>query len=246
MSEPLIISAGMPRAGSGWYFNLLHDLVVSSGGQNSREVRPKFHLEPFLTEVNCNISTLSSYRLIPVLVPTFLGSKYVVKTHAGPTPTARYLIRKKRIFVVYIYRDPRAALLSAYEYGQRAVERNRPNAFSHLQNLEDAAEFIDFYIRIWDAWSRIEDVLILRYEDLLSNYQGAIDKTAQFINLDLGNPTSLQVIEDYLPGKGDPGKIGTHFSKGKAERFRTEIGAGLLANFTQKFEPSLLRMGYDK
>ncbi|MBK5107740.1 MAG: hypothetical protein JJE12_06395, partial [Anaerolineales bacterium] len=85
-----------------------------------------------------------------------------------------------------------------------------------------------------------------RYEDLLSNYQGAIEITAQFLDLDLDNPTSSQVVEDYLPGKGDPGKIGTHFSQGKADRFRMEIDPGLLANFTHKFEPSLLRMGYDK
>ena len=31
-----------------------------------------------------------------------------------------------------------------------------------------------------------------------------------------------------------------------AERFRMEIDPDLLANFTHRFEPSLLRMGYDK
>ena len=35
----IILSAGMPRAGSGWYFNLMHDLITNSGGQNARQIR---------------------------------------------------------------------------------------------------------------------------------------------------------------------------------------------------------------
>jgi hypothetical protein len=246
LRQPLIVSAGMPRAGSGWYYNLLHDLVVSSGGQNARQVRTNYHLELFLTEVNCNISTLSFYRIIPVLVPTLFNNKFVVKTHAGPTLTAHNLIRNKRLFVIYIYRDPRAALLSAYEYGQRAIENKRPNAFSHLKNLEESAEFIRFYINIWDAWSGMENVLVLRYEDLLSNYHKAIEKTALFLNLDLANTSSPQVIEKYQPGKGDPGQIGTHFSQGEAERFRSVFDPDQLEHFNHIFEPFLPRMGYEK
>jgi hypothetical protein len=236
----------MPRAGSGWYFNLLHDLVVSTGGQNSRQVRSKYHLELFLTEVNCNLSTLSLPRLIPVLIPTAFGNKFVVKTHAGPSHAARLFIKKERVFVIYIYRDPRAALLSAYEYGQRTLRDNRSNAFSDLKNFEDAAEFMSFYIKIWDAWSKIENVLMIRYEDLLSNYYGAIEKTAQFLDIKLENSNSKQVIEDYLPGKGAPHQVGTHFSKGEADRFRREFDPDQLEHFSELFEPALQQMGYDK
>lgn len=245
MTQPLIISAGMPRAGSGWYFNLLHDLVVSGGGQNSRLIRKKYHLEKLLTEINCNISTLSFYRLFPVLIPAIFNNKFVIKTHAGPTDGVRFLIGSRRVLVVYIYRDPRAALLSAYEYGQRAIASGRPNAFSHLHDLDEAADFIEFYVKIWKAWSNIDGVLILRYEDMLTDYQSAVEKTAQFLDFDLDNPSSAEVVNSYLPGKGDPGKTGIHFSKGQAERFRTEIAPDRLEQFTQLFEGSLQQMGYD-
>ena len=43
----LILSVGMPRAGSGWYYNLTHDLIVSSGGQDARQVRAPLSLAGF-------------------------------------------------------------------------------------------------------------------------------------------------------------------------------------------------------
>lgn len=245
MNQPLIISAGMPRAGSGWYFNLLNDLVVSNGGQNSRVIRKKYHLERFLTEINCNISTLSFFRLFPVMIPAVFNNKFVIKTHAGPSNSARFLIRNQRVKVAYIFRDPRAALLSAYEYGQRAINRGRPNAFSHLHNLDEAAYFIEFYVKIWEAWSGIDGVLVVRYEDLLVDYQGAVEKTSRFLDFALDNPASAEVVNSYLPGKGDPGKVGTHFSKGQAERFRTEIDPDKLEQFSRFFELSLKQMGYE-
>ena len=147
--------------------------------------------------------------------------------------------------VVYIFRDPRAALLSAYEYGQRAIKSGRLNAFSHLHTLDEAADFIEFYIEIWQAWSAIEGVLILRYEDMLTDYPAAVEKTAHYLDLDLDSPTCVEVVNRYLPGKGDPGNVGTHFSKGEAERFRRVIDSDKLEQYTELFEVFLQQMGYE-
>ena len=56
----IILSVGMPRAGSGWYYNLTNDLILATGGQDARQIRKKYHLGRILTEVNCNIGTLDS------------------------------------------------------------------------------------------------------------------------------------------------------------------------------------------
>jgi len=246
LSQPLIISAGMPRAGSGWYYNLIHDLIISSGGQDARQIRKKYHLERLLTEVNCNIATLNFHRLIPVLLPARFGNKYVIKTHAGPDTLVRLLIHARWIYVIYIYRDPRAALLSAFEYGQRATSMGRPNAFSQLTNLDEAAIFIEKYIRIWEAWSKVNDVMLIRYEDLLSKYSEKFENTLEFLDL---HPPFLErenLFDQYRPGKGDPNQVGTHFSRGEAERFRQVLTAEQLEKFSLMNEPILLRMGYEK
>ena len=111
----IILSAGMPRAGSGWFYNLTNDLVIAAGNQDGHQIRKKYRLGRFLTEVNCNIGALSTKRLIPILIPSTLGNTFVIKTHAGPTPLALRLIQDGTIRPTYIYRDPRDAMLSAYE-----------------------------------------------------------------------------------------------------------------------------------
>src|SRR4030066_1856377 len=150
MKSVLVISIGMPRAGSGWHYNLIHELVLASGGKDARQIRKQYHFQNILTEVNCNISTLNPIRLLPVLMPTLLGNTFAVKTHAGPTGTALELIRHGRVLPTDIYRDPRAALLSAYEYGQRGLDRGRPNAFSPLTSLDKAVQHMRPSVRIWE------------------------------------------------------------------------------------------------
>lgn len=244
MNPKLIVSAGMPRAGSGWYYNLVHDLVVASGGQNSRSIREKYQLQYFLTEVNCNISTLKPIRLIPVMFPTFLGNKFVVKTHAGPTSFSRWSLDKNWVKTIYIFRDPRAAMLSAFEYGQKGLENNRPNAFSHLDTLDAAAKFIDFYIDIWEAWLKIEGVMIVRYEDFVADYRAECERLADYLGLDIEQGEAEKVLEKYRPGQGDPMQFGTHFSQGEPERFRRIFSPTQLEYFTKMFTPRLQRMGY--
>ena len=186
MSPRLIISAGMPRAGSGWYYNLVHDLVVASGGQNAREIREKYYLQNFLTEVNCNISTLKFLRLAPVLLPTLFGNRYVVKTHAGPTKFSSWLNRSGRISTIYIYRDPRAALLSAYEYGQKAIKQDLINAFSQIKSLDEAGDFMQLYVKIWEAWSQADDVMMVRYENLIMEYTVEFNRLVDHLILEPG------------------------------------------------------------
>src|SRR3989304_834971 len=71
----IILAAGMVRPSGG-----------APGGREARLIRRRFLLAPILTEVNCNIRSLSVKRLAPVLVPSMLGNTFAIKTHSGPTP----------------------------------------------------------------------------------------------------------------------------------------------------------------
>lgn len=234
----------MPRAGSGWHYNLVHDLVVAAGGAVSQQVRRHYLLQPLLTEVNCNIGHLGAHRLLPVLVPVLLGRTYTVKAHAGPTPLTLALIRRGLIRATYIYRDPRAALLSAYEYGRRGLLEDRRNAFSGLMTLEQAAEFMKLYVQISEAWLACEQVLHVRYESLVSDYESEAGRLARFLGLDERIEVVQSTIERYRPGRGQVGQKGTHFRYGEAERFRAVYTPDQLESFNRMFRPFLERMGY--
>ena len=239
----IVLSVGMPRAGSGWHYNLIHDLMKTAGCDDARDIRVRFGLQNILTEINCNIGVLSARRLGMTLIPSLMGKTFVIKAHAAPTPSSRLLSTLGLLRVTYIYRDPRDAMLSAFEYGQRALAKGRPNAFSHLTDFQQALDFMMDYVLIWEKWMREKNVLCARYEDMLTNYDAEAARLADYLGLNGGQPEVRAVIEQYRPGAGE-GQQGLHFYKGKIGRFHETYNEAQREILKQKFGPYLHRMGY--
>jgi hypothetical protein len=240
----IILSAGMPRAGSGWYYNLTNELMLANGAQDAREIRQKYHLAGILSAINCNIGALTARRLIMVLVPSLLGNTFVIKAHAGPTGTARLFIRLKWLRVAYIYRDPRDALLSAYENGARARQRGQPNAFSDLIDFEAALKFMLDYVHISEAWLDLPAVLHSRYEHLVQDYHRESAQLAQFLKVDTEQAATRQVIGKFQPQAQPAEQKGLHFSKGQIGRFREKFTPEQQEQLRLVFGAYLARMNY--
>jgi hypothetical protein len=234
----------MPRAGSGWHYNLVHDLMKTTGCADAHDIRERYRLQTILTEVNCNIGVLSARRLSLVALPALAGNTFVIKAHAGPTSASGLLQRLGLLRITYIYRDPRDSMLSAYDYGQRAIKKGSPNAFSYLTDFQKSVDFIMEYIHIWEKWMNEKNVLIARYEDLLTNYDHEVTRLVGFLKLN-GNKVEVQkVIDGYRPGAAE-GQQGLHFFKGKIGRFRESYNAEEKAILGEKLGPYLERMGYE-
>jgi len=239
----IVLSVGMPRAGSGWHYNLIHDLMKSTGSADARDIREKYHLQGILTEVNCNIGVLSARRLGMVALPTLMGKSFVIKAHAAPSSTSRLLQSLGLLRITYIYRDPRDAMLSAYDFGQRALEKGRPNAFSHLTDFQKSLDFVMDYVRIWEKWMQEKNVLTARYENLLTNYDSEINRLVGFLKLDRGRSEVQKVIEGYRPKEAE-GQQGLHFYKGKIGRFREAYTSEQQIVLKEKMGPYLAKMDY--
>jgi hypothetical protein len=240
----IVLSVGMPRAGSGWHYNLIHDLMKTTGCADARDIREKFRLQNILTEVNCNISILSARRLGMVSIPALMGNTFVIKAHSAPTTSSRLLSALGLLRITYIYRDPRDAMLSAFDFGQRAIAKGRPNAFSHLSDFDKSLSFMLEYVRIWEKWMKEKNVLIARYEDLLTNYNAESAKLVEYLKLDGNKPEVRAVIEQYRPGAND-GQQGLHFHKGKIGRFRESYTESQQSVLKEKLGDALGRMGYE-
>jgi hypothetical protein len=239
----IVLSVGMPRAGSGWHYNLIHDLMEADGYTDARKIREKYRLQSILTEVNCNIGVLSVRRMGMVAVPALMGNDFVIKAHAGPSVSSRLLQRLGLLHITYIYRYPRDAMLSAYDYGQRALQKGRPNAFSHLTDFEKSLDFMLDYIHIWERWMSEKDVLIARYEDLLTDYDNETKRLVEFLTLDGSRPEVQKVIEHYRPGGSDE-QQGLHFFKGRIGRFRESYTAEQQAVMKDRLGGYLSKMDY--
>ncbi len=240
----IYLSIGMPRAGSGWHYNLTHDLSLLAGATDAREIRRRYRLDSILTEVNCNIGVLSARRLALALIPHLRGETFTIKLHAGPTKWGNRLISRGILTPTYIYRDPRDALLSAFEYGQRARDGGKTNAFSHLVTVEDAIAFIPEYVGYWEQWTAIPQCHALRYEDLKANYDHEAARLAAFLQLDPAAPEVRATLDKYRPEQAASGDKGLHFVKGTSGRFREKLTPAQQQLCLETFGDALPRMGY--
>jgi hypothetical protein len=239
----IVLSVGMPRAGSGWHYNVIHDLMATTGCADARDIREKYRLQKILTEVNCNIGVLSARRLGMVTFPALMGNTFVIKAHAGPSAWSRLLEGLGLLRVTYIYRDPRDAMLSAFDFGQRAIEKGRPNAFSHLTDFQKTLDFMTEYVHIWEKWMGEKTPLIARYEDLLTDYDNEVNRLVKFLKLNGDQPEVRKVIEQYRPGANDS-QQGLHYYKGKIGRFRDSYSPEQQKAMSERFGPALAKMGY--
>ena len=241
----IILSVGMPRAGSAWHYNIIHDLMATAGSVDASEIRTKYRLQNILTKANCNIGVLSVRRLGMTMIPAVLGKTFVIKAHAGPTNMSRLLQRLGLLRITYIYRDPRDAMLSAFEYGQEALKVGRINAFSYLTDFDKSLEFIMDYVRIWERWRKEKDVLIVRYEDLLANYDQEVMQLVGFLRLNGDDPEVQKVTVRYRPGAAEVQEQ-LHFHLGKVGRFRDSFTEQERSRLREKLAPYLARMGYEE
>jgi len=239
----IVLSVGMPRAGSGWHYNLIHDLMRTTGCADARDIRERYRLQKILTEVNCNIGVLSARRLGLAMLPGLVNT-FVIKAHAAPTSTSRLFSNLGLLRSTYIYRDPRDAMLSAFDFGQRALTKGHPNAFSHLSDFEKSIDFMMEYIRIWEKWMKEKHVLIARYEDLLTNYDVESVKLLEYLKLNKNKSEVQKVIENYRPDAAE-GQQGLHFYKGKIGRFREAYNDEQKSVLKKKLSPYLAQMGYN-
>ena len=240
----IVLSVGMPRAGSGWHYNLIHDLMEADGYTDARIIREQYRLQGILTEVNCNIGVLSPRRMGMAAIPALAGNDFVIKAHAGPSVPSRLLQSLGLLRITYIYRDPRDAMLSAYDYGQRALQKGRPNAFSHLSDFEKSLDFMMDYVRIWEQWMSEKNVLIARYEDLLTDYDSEAKRLVEFLKLDGSRPEIQKVTAHYRPGASDE-QQGLHFFKGKIGRFRESYTEEQQAVMKDRLGGYLAKMRYE-
>ena len=240
----IVLAAGMPRAGSGYYYNLLNQLWIAAGGQDGHDIRKKYHLQRILREVDVTIGTLSTKRTLAALVPVALGNSYVVHLHFAPKPMGVFAIERGWVIPTYVYRDPRDALLSAYEYGRRVEKTGRANAFTFLENIEQSIEFMAGYVKNdWQAWVNLPGTLILRYEDLLTDYESQVDRLASFLGLDLKDPKLQEVVYKSHPQRIV--KKGMHYNKGVIGRFREGLSIEQQQRCAEAFGPYLQQMGYE-
>jgi hypothetical protein len=246
----IVVSAGMQKAGTGWYYNMTNDLLVAAGHEDARHVRDRYHLQPILRFHNCNVGRPLLPKLLLLAIPHLFGNTFVVKTHAGPTRSLQALLSRNVATATYIYRDPRDAALSAYNHGQRLRQEGHTHSFSRLTTVESAILAAKDWLEIWEQWLALDRILMTRYEDVLAAPSTHAWRLVDFLGLAVSRQDVTRIVDAYraddalLHGNSNK-KNTTHFDKGVVGRHRQVFTQRELALCQEHFGDYLPQMGYE-
>ena len=243
----IVLSAGLPKAGSGLLFNLTNDMLVKSGQQDVRRLKDDFQLQGLLKNHNCNIGEPNWAGLSRLLPLHFRGHRFVVKTHWGPNRVVRRLMWPGIIRATYVYRDPRDVLLSAMDHGRKLRAEGKSHTFAQCSSVEDTIPIVLQWLKETSGWLHMPTTLSLKYEDLIADPIATMKRMSAFIGI---NPVHGGIDLDAVfsrydvHGSADADTQGLHWNKGIAGRFRDVFSPEDLERCNRAFGEYLEMMEY--
>lgn len=239
----IVLSVGMPKAGSGWYFNLTNDLLVAAGQSDVREVRQRFRLGRVLKYDNCNMDPPRPGKWLLLMAPVLAGHTFVVKSHREPRGATRALMTAGALGATYIYRDPRDVLVSAMEHGTRGRARGATDAFAKLENVDRAIEALVQWLDVAEAWLARDDVLHVRYEDLKLDPEREAERLKRHLGLEVNGKETARILQRYSSANPEAADR-LHFNKGVAGRFREVLSDHEVDQLRDRVGPRVEALGY--
>jgi len=170
---------------------------------------------------------------------------FVVKTHTHPTKFFETLIKHDFMKAIYIYRDPRDALLSAVDHGKKILQKEENHIFARMLDFETAFETVKGWIKVWEKWNGCRGVYLLRYEDLINNPEEQMKSIANYLNYKVSADHISTILKKYNKNNLDERKEDyLHFNKGVSNRYRQDMPDEHKMIFKEKLGEKLVQMGY--
>jgi hypothetical protein len=198
-----------PRSGSHWARYLIEEVTNIATSSVYQDKDEPLHLRtPFAWGGYCPNQGYEGTRLYPQP-----GQTVVIKTHY-PAIYAQRFDLKAYAKAIRIVRHPVESIYSYYIYRKNA--KKKPLS-SLLQN----------YIRTWrkyqEYWSKQENVLTVRYEDLFSAPGATLAQIMQAIGYEYRFEDIERAINRYPP-QGELKKHYVHFSESDLELITQQLG----------------------
>jgi len=240
----IIISAGIPKSGTAWYFNLTNDLLVAAGAQDAREIQLRYHLQSILLGRNC-LFHARSIQKFRILVPSLLGNTFAIKVHGSPGKFNRLILRARMARSTLIYRDPRDIAVSLFDHAERLRQKGKYNhPFAEVDSIDAAIWMAKEWLLDWDAWKMQDGTLMTHYEDLVNDPVQEMLRLRDYLHLDVPATVINDLAEKHQPGSDSRMKKRYHFNRGKVGRYKTVFTAEQDALCRECFSGTLERMGY--
>lgn len=244
----IVISAGMQKAASASCFKLTNALLLAAGFEDVHSLRQRYGFGFFMSRVNCNVGPLRAYKLAWLSLPHWRCQSLVAKTHEGPSPSARLLVRAGMVRPTYIYRDPRDVAVSLFEHGERLRREglNSRMLFDQLRTLDEAIQFTARLLPIWRAWTSLPHCLAVRFETFTANMLLEAERPNAHLALGLDRTVLGETVRRLDPKSAAPDELprSIHLHTGQRGRWESRMTDAHKELCQQVFGAYIALMGY--
>lgn len=251
----IVLSAGMQRAGTRWYYNLIKDVLAEAGHPTALQVREEYNLD-FLNLPNCNLRRLKPQYLKRLKEVSEQNTLFVVKTHCRPSPLLMQYLDEGKMKATYIYRDLRDVILSGLERGEKIRANGEARryygigpyrTFARLHTLEGSIIWAKWQLfSRWKAWMCCKGVLFIRYEDLIADTVGQLKRLTDYIEIDIPESKLREIVDSYQRDRAIKGEIEKprFLEKGVVGRHKEVFTNEQQQMCIDRLGPALKQMGY--
>ena len=139
----LIISSGMQKSGSAYFYNVINDILIASGnGIDARLIKKNRSLDDLMKWYNNLIGKLTLPKLFKLYKISVQEGTYVVTTHHGPNLAVKIMSKLGMLRIVHSSRDPRDVLLSAVDHGKKILDSGRKRTFANIIDFDNALNYV--------------------------------------------------------------------------------------------------------
>ena len=236
----------MQKSGSAYFYNVINEILIASGsGTDARVVKQSRNIEQLMRWHNNNIGKPTLFKLIKLIRIAAEEGPFVVKTHAGPNLSVRILARLGLLRIVYCYRDPRDALLSAIDHGRKILDQGEKHTFASMVNFDKGIKGVKAWLRTWKRYTEISGVMTIKYEEMMDDPVAVTKEIEKFLEISVDPQKRRDILwglsKDNI--KGD--RQGMHFNKATTYRYKTEMTDEQKGECSRHFGKYLELMGYD-
>ena len=231
----ILISAGMPKSGSAYVYNILNELENVSGNADARQIKIKYNLGHLMKWHN------KLFRLWRI---SLKDGDFVVKTHAPPNQATKVMNKLGVIKIVYCYRDPRDALISAMDHAEQIIAKGKNDSFANMVEFDTAIAGVKVWLNIWKEYNNMSDVYMLKYENLMHNQADSVKAIENFLGIRIDDQKRKEILWKYSKDNIQGERSGLHFNKATTNRFRFEMTQEQKKRCQMEFGEYLEQMAY--
>lgn len=240
-----VLSAGMPKSGSAYFYNVINSLVAETGGRDAREIKSQWRLEKLMKWYNNNVDLLSLTDLTKLWIISLISGKFTVKTHAKPNQVMKTGNSLNIYKVIYCYRDPRDAILSAIDHGKRISAKGETHTFAAIKDYNDAIILAKRWIDVWDNYKQMPNSLSLSYEYMIDNPISTTKKIEDFLDISVTDECRNSILWKYNKNNVNQLSDIMHLNKARTNRYKTEMPESIQQKCLNEFGSSIKEMGYE-